>query len=527
LLSTVPRPILTRIGLLLLALVASFAAALAGLHTIEQRGIREIVADEVAEHGRLLDALLAQAARPLRLFTESYARRISFTRPADPTRGASAESTLRAGLRTFDLHAAWVVEADGTVRLHEKSASEPALEAPPLTPAQLASLTTATTTFYLERAGVVYRVRGARLAADSTHRDARRGWLFAALRWDVQDLSPPNLPIEGRLTLLPPDQAGQPATGTEPVRIERLLRDFSNQPIRVLRQDYRPSEIDEATSTDWLELLVLAAFGLITIGILAFCLVRWVILPAGTLRRSLLHRDQQALDILLARGGYIGELALLIRQSLETQHRLEQTLEDRARLGRELHDGVIQTIYAAGMGLAGARATLRENPAAAERVLDDTKTELNATILDLRSFIKGLESDESSRRKFSEAVHSLTGLMQFSRAVRFVIEIDDLVADRFPADERMQLLQIVREAASNAVRHSGATLVTIRLHTVPPDVVLEIDDNGSGFDTAASVETGHGLANFQARARELGGTITITSCPKGGTRVKLLLPRQF
>lgn len=112
-LSTVPRPILTRIGLLLLALVASFAPA--GLHTIEQRGIREIVADEVAEHGRLLDALLAQAARPLRLFTESYARRISFTRPADPTRGASAESTL-AGLRTFDLHAAWVVEADGTVR---------------------------------------------------------------------------------------------------------------------------------------------------------------------------------------------------------------------------------------------------------------------------------------------------------------------------------------------------------------------------------------------------------------------------
>lgn len=492
---------------------------------IEQRGVREIVADETEEHGRLLDSLLAQSARPLRLFTESYARRISFTRPADPTRGASAESVLRAGLRTFDLHAAWVMEADGTVRLHEKSENSSALVAPPLTPAQLASLNTATTTFYLEREGVIYRVRGARLAADSTHRDAPRGWLFAALRWDVKDLSPPNLPIEGRLTLVPPDQAGQPAAEAEPVRVERILRDFSQQPIRVLRQDYRPSEIDAAASTDWLELLVLAAFGLITIGLLAFCLVRWVILPAGALRRSLLHRDQQALATLLARGGYVGELAQLIGQSLETQNRLEQTLADRARLGRELHDGVIQTIYAAGMGLAGARATLRENPADAERVLDDTKTELNATIVDLRSFIKGLESDESSRRKFSEAVHSLTGLMQFSRAVRFVIEIDDVVADRFPADERMQLLQIVREAASNAVRHSSANLVTIRLQTSAEGVVLEINDNGSGFDPAASVEAGSGLANFQARAQELGGTITVTSCPRGGTQVKLQLPR--
>lgn len=175
------------------------------------------------------------------------------------------------------------------------------------------------------------------------------------------------------------------------------------------------------------------------------------------------------------------------------------------------------------MGLAGARATLRENPAAAERVLNDTKTELNATIFNIRSFIKGLESDESSRRKFSEAVHSLTGLMQFSRAVRFVIEIDDLVADRFPADERMQLLQIVREAASNAVRHSGATLVTIRLHTVPPDVVLEIDDNGSGFRRPPS-RPATASPIFKPRPANSAAPITITSCPKGGTRVKLLLP---
>lgn len=409
------------------------------------------------------------------------------------------------------------------MRIHEQVVADPSLHAPPLTRAQLATLASRSSTFYMERGGLIYRVRGSRLAPDSTHPDAARGWLFAALRWDIKDLSPPNLPIEGRLSLLPPDKAGQPAANTEPVRIERILRDFTNRPIRVLRQDYLPSEIVGANSTDWLELIVLAAFGLITIGILAFCLVRWVILPAGALRRSLLHRDQQALDTLLARGGYVGELALLIRQSLETLQRLEQTLEDRARLGRELHDGVIQTIYAAGMGLAGARATLRENPAAAERVLDDTKTELNATIVDLRSFIKGLESDESSRRKFSEAVLSLTGLMQSSRAVRFALEIDDTVADRFPAAERMQLLQIVREAASNAARHSGATLVTIRLQSPPDGVLLEIDDNGSGFDTSSSVEDGRGLANFQARARELGGTITITSCPQGGTRVKLRL----
>jgi signal transduction histidine kinase len=526
LLSIGPPQILARIGWLLLTLLVSFLGALAGLRAIELRGLREIVADETEEHGRLLDNTLLQASRPLRLFTESYSRRTTYTRPNEMRRGASAESSLRTGLRTFELQAAWVVEADGSLRFHEAAADEavPALELPPMTPAQIAALTTSRTSFYMERGGLLYRVRGARLAPDSTHRDAPRGWMFAALRLDVNALSPF---VEGRASLVLPGEAGQPPAAEYLVRIERVLRDFANQPLRVLRLECRPPEIDVVVSTGWLDIFVVAAFGVVMLGVLGFCLVRWVILPAGTMRRSLALRDPGALSPLLARGGYVGELAELVRQVMETQFKLERTLAERARLGRELHDGVIQTIYAAGMGLAGVRLSLRDKPAEAERVIEDTRAVLNATIVDLRGFIKGIETEELSQRKFSDAVQAVTGLIQSIRSVHFNLEIDDACVESFPAATRMQLLQIVREAVSNAVRHGGASCVTVSFQREPAGAVLEVRDNGTGFDPAGARSTGHGLANFQVRARELGGTISIASGAGRGTQVKLVLPEQI
>ncbi len=527
LLSHVPPQIIARIGWLLTALMVAFLGAIGLLYLIEKRGLDEIIADETEAHSRALDFVLSQAGAPLRLFSESYARRMAFTRPTETPRGATPDATLRAGLKTFELQAAWVLEADGRVRLHQAADGLAALAAPPLNPVQLAALKTSTTSFYMERGGVLYRVRGARLSSNPNHRNLTPGWLFGALRWDTAELSSPKLRIEGRIALLPHGEAGGPATEEYPMRVERILRGFDQQPIRVLRLEYRPSEIDVLESSNWLEALVMVAFCVIMLGVLGFCVVRWVILPLGAVRASIAQRDATALSPLLATGGYVGELAELFRQLMETQAQLERTLAERARLGRELHDGVIQTIYAAGMGLAGARATLRENPAAAERVLDDTRVELNATILDLRRFIIGLEPEGQSQRKFSEGVQAMTGLMASMPPVRFTLEIDDALAENYPAAKRMQLLQIVREAASNAVRHGRASAVTVRLVREPAGASLEICDNGTGFDPAATVDVGHGLANFQVRARELGGTISIASGAGRGTQVKLVLPEQI
>jgi signal transduction histidine kinase len=524
LLSKAPPQIIVRIGWLLVILLTVFFSGLGALHWIERRGWHAIVEDETEKHGRLLDVLIAQKNKPLRLFAESYARRTSFTRPLDNARSTPPERTLLAGLRTFELQAAWVLEADGSVRLKVGIDEGVIAGPPPLNPAQIAALTENVVAFYMERDGVLYRVRGARLSADATHPGQPRGWLFAALRWENGGLFSPRRSLDGWVSLRAPADASQPVTEENPVRVERLLYDFEKRPIRLLRFDYRPSALDSAESSDWLEVLVMAAVGLVMLGVLAICLVRWVLNPAGALRASLEQRNPSPLEPLLATGGYVGEFAQLVRQAMENQSQLQRTLDDRARLGRELHDGVIQTIYAAGMALASARATLRDNPANAEQVLDDTRAELNATIVDLRAFLKGLESTPPMRRKFSEAVQSMTSLMESARSLRFVLQIDDTVAGRLSAAEQMQLLQIVREATSNASRHSGASLVTVRLHTKAAAVVLEISDNGSGFDPANAADAGSGLANFQARARELGGVISVSRNNGGGTNVRLERP---
>lgn len=524
--SNAPHQILTRIGWLLLSLLAVFFCALGALHLIERRGWHEIVADETEKHSRLLDLLLTQKGKPLRLFTESYARRTSFTRPLNNPVGAPPLRTLLAGLKTFEIHAAWVLEADGSVRLMEGNDATILAGPPPLSPAQIKSLVEPAVAFYLERASVLYRVRGVRLSPDATRRDQPPGWLFAVLRWEESDLRIAQNSLEGQISLLPPAEVGQPGTEEKPVRVERILRDFELRPLRLLRFEYRPSPLDVAEASDWLEVLVMTCFGLIMLGVLAVCLVRWVLQPAGALRAILEQRDPTALAPLIAAGGYTSELAQLVQQSMETQTRLEHTLDDRARLGRELHDGALQTLYAAGMALAAASATMRAEPAAAERILDDTRAELNATIADLRGFLLDLETVTLPDRKFSDSVLSMTSLVESTRALGFTLQIDDTVAAGLPVAERTQFLQIVREAVSNAARHSGASTVIIRLQSEATDVVLEISDDGHGFDPLEVSDAGRGLANFQARAKDLGADISVFRNAGGGTTVRLKRPPQ-
>jgi len=178
------------------------------------------------------------------------------------------------------------------------------------------------------------------------------------------------------------------------------------------------------------------------------------------------------------------------------------------------------------MALAAASATMRAEPAAAERILDDTRAELNATIADLRGFLLDLETVTLPDRKFSDSVLSMTSLVESTRALGFTLQIDDTVAAGLPVAERTQFLQIVREAVSNAARHSGASTVIIRLQSEATDVVLEISDDGHGFDPLEVSDAGRGLANFQARAKDLGADISVFRNAGGGTTVRLKRPPQ-
>jgi signal transduction histidine kinase len=110
--------------------------------------------------------------------------------------------------------------------------------------------------------------------------------------------------------------------------------------------------------------------------------------------------------------------------------------------------------------------------------------------------------------------------------VRFDVKVDDVAATGLSTDQIVDALQISREAVSNALRHGGASVITVRLHQDGREVCLLLQDNGAGFDASTRRDGGHGLGNMRARAERLGATVRLTSQLGEGTRVVVTLPLQ-
>lgn len=206
------------------------------------------------------------------------------------------------------------------------------------------------------------------------------------------------------------------------------------------------------------------------------------------------------------------------------QQLLTQSLEEKVRLGRDLHDGIIQSLYAVGLTLESARALVKSDPAEADRRLEESRARINSAIRDVRAYITGLAPENLRRTGFAHAVDVTLAELRAGRDTQFDIKIDDVAAAHLSPDQSAEALQIVREAVSNALRHGGASLITIRVHQGDREVCLLVQDNGIGFDASTRREGGHGLGNMQARAERVGATLKLTSRPGEGARLVATLP---
>ncbi|HVS51235.1 MAG TPA: sensor histidine kinase [Opitutaceae bacterium] len=206
------------------------------------------------------------------------------------------------------------------------------------------------------------------------------------------------------------------------------------------------------------------------------------------------------------------------------QQLLTQSLEEKIRLGHDLHDGIIQSLYAVGLTLESVRETVKTDPPAAERKLEQMRAGLNDTIRDVRGYIGGLTPASLRRAGFARAVSASLVELSAGREAQFDIQIDDDATGLLTPEQSLETLQIAREAVSNALRHGGASRITIRMHKSDREVCLLVQDNGSGFDAATRRDGGHGLGNMQARAGRLGGSVRITSQPGEGARVLATMP---
>lgn len=211
------------------------------------------------------------------------------------------------------------------------------------------------------------------------------------------------------------------------------------------------------------------------------------------------------------------------RQRAEADSHLNQVLLNRALqekidMGRDLHDGLIQSLYATGLTIQAGRRVLIQEPAEARNLLDTALQTLNAAIREVREHISGLAPEKLQQRSFAESVQTLARDLAAGRAIDFDLRIDEEAARHIPPAHVTDLLQIVREAISNSLRHGGAHHVSVRLHRHGNAIALLVHDNGSGFDPHQS-ERGHGRDNMQARAERLGATLRCTSEAGVGTRI--------
>ncbi len=206
------------------------------------------------------------------------------------------------------------------------------------------------------------------------------------------------------------------------------------------------------------------------------------------------------------------------------QQLLTQALEEKIRLGRDLHDGIIQSLYAVGLTLESVRGLLRDDPSEVDRRLEQCRTALNASIRDARSYITGLAPENLRRTGFARALETLLAELRSGREARFEIKVDDEATALLTPEQTIEALQVAREAVSNALRHGGATVVTVRVHKGDRQVCLLVQDNGVGFDAASRRDGGYGLGNMQARASQIGATLAITSRPGEGARVLANIP---
>jgi len=224
-----------------------------------------------------------------------------------------------------------------------------------------------------------------------------------------------------------------------------------------------------------------------------------------------------------------------LAQERDTRRRMErdlslhqqlqnQALEEKIRLGRDLHDGLIQSLYAVGLTIEAVRPMIARDPVKAEQRLQACLESLNKTIRKVREYITGLSQEKLRQLSFSDAVRLFLDELRADREVELDLVVDEDAAVTLTPLQTTEALQVIHEAISNALRHGAATQLTVRLHRGESEVGLLIKDNGRGFDSEKVRSGGHGLANMHARAASSGATLRIDSAVGSGTRIVLTFP---
>ncbi len=207
---------------------------------------------------------------------------------------------------------------------------------------------------------------------------------------------------------------------------------------------------------------------------------------------------------------------------VEDVERMQTLAEDRERIGRELHDGIIQSIYGAGLLLESVVPIIPRDPERAQSQLGRVMDDLNNTILDIRRYIFDLRS-ELSDEDLQAGIEHLLRDFHVNSLLETEFEIVGEPRPIYSMARRRHIFQIVREALANTAKHAQARWVRVRLAYGEESFSLVISDDGIGMEELL-VSKGYGLRNIRERTRFLDATLRIESAPGAGVTFDLTVP---
>ena len=199
-------------------------------------------------------------------------------------------------------------------------------------------------------------------------------------------------------------------------------------------------------------------------------------------------------------------------------------MEERERLCQDLHDNILQSLYAVGMQLEAGKLVLWRSPQQVKAHMTHAIDQLNHLMLDVRQFITLLTHGISAKVDFGQCLRQLVASFSPLGRATVDLEIKDPVLSLITPRQGEQLLNITRESLSNSMRHAQATHRSVRLSRTGEEIRLLICDNGVGFWPKQSRRRGLGLANMATRAKQMRARFTLKSAPGKGTCITVDVP---
>ena len=478
-------------------------------------------------------------------FVEDYSwwdDMVAFVADSDP---AWAELNFEDSLEFWEISGLWVFDPTG--KIVYRLAVDPlnGIEFP-LTQSQLWETCQQEPFphFFKSTPAGLLELRGAPIqpSDDDDRISIPKGWFFVGRLWDTDYLSNLSPDEHTHLSIEPPSARSAAADHLSGLQVLLPLWDEHNLTIAHLGAQRDAGEIElwqEAGIDETLMMLISAA---IAVSVLVVWLGIWIVRPIRVIDEALRTQTKDPIIRLSGARNEFGEIARLIiasfdqssrlldetnqrreteRDLRETEEKLRQALHDRSQLGLDLHDSTIQTLYASGMSLVSLESQNPNLPPAVSGSLREVRKNLQLTIDELRAFIGHIESRKPPD-SLAGSIDNMLSFLRNSSPGLIEPEIDEIPDDRLTPEQSLNLLQILRESVTNALRHAKATRIVVRLMVREKLVHLRVEDDGIGLPPGMPQASSRGLSNIQERAHSVAAEIKIESPEGGGTRIDLI-----